>query len=593
MGPGGPNRSGEGADTIAAVRNPALLRADAVQPSCGRGDPLPPRRPGRWTGACAVIAVAFLGSCTPLPPTIENAPLPARVTFDPPPVEIPTPAFTSGRWPTSQESLLEFAGELARRPDVYLLDAGRSQLGQSIPMLVFTRAGAPWPSTLAASGRPTVWIMAAQHGNEPASGEGALAMAAELAGPLAPVLENVNVVIVPRANPDGILHESRYAQDGRDLNRDSIRQILAESRQLRRMNLAYAPVLTIDAHEYSPTRPGMRDRGEGRLADIYDLMILGPENPNVDPRVRDLTRELLISRAKRDVTASGLTVHEYYSVRPTAPDEPPHLVLGGTDARIGRNYHGLLNQASVLLETRGIGLGRRHAKRRVFAQWQAMRSMVLTVAEEASRIRATLNEVTLDIIARGRRTGDDDRVAVGIRELPPVLRTHPFLDDGTGWLRKLVVRYTGREQREPKLTRERPLAYVLDPDQFEASSALSDLGLRVYRLVDPVTLEAEVMRVVDNRSDERPYEGVYRQHVEVLIEPRLRAFPPGAYVVPLDQPLANLAVEALEPEGGDSFVCFGVVPARRGRALPIYRVLDAEGFDSMRIAPVPSGMPML
>ncbi|MEZ5659831.1 MAG: M14 family zinc carboxypeptidase [Burkholderiaceae bacterium] len=302
----------------------------------------------------ALPACSIAPTSSPLHPAAEPTPGFAAAA-----AAIATPALTSADGRTDQRELMAFVEQLAGQADhVHLIRAGRSMLGEDIPMLVFTRSADPGAATLRADGRPTVWVLAQQHGDEPAAGEGALALAAELAGPSRELIDEINVVIVPRANPDGASHGSRYATNGRDLNRDSIRQILAESRQLRKLNLAYEPVLTIDAHEYRPHRATLRQIEPAGVAELYDLMILGPENANVHPRLRELTRELFIAPTVAAVTAAGLSVHETTRCGRHPAGAPLHLALGETDARIGRNYHGLINQVSVLLESRGIGLGK-------------------------------------------------------------------------------------------------------------------------------------------------------------------------------------------------------------------------------------------
>lgn len=550
----------------------------------------PPARPVAAGLFALALAACAWGVPGPLQAADPNAFRPRQVRadvqpetirarhFPEPRTAIGTPAFATPDRYTTQNELLEFVGRLGHAPGVFLLEAGRSQAGETIPLVVFTRSADGRPETLRESGRPTVWIQAQQHGNEPASGEAALALAAELAHDDGGLLDALNVVIVPRANPDGARHDDRRTANGRDLNRDSMRLMLAESRQLRRLNLAYAPVLTIDAHEYRPARVPLNRLGDGGLLEAHDLLILGPENLNVHPLVRRLTSELLIGQTKDDVRTAGLSIHDYYTVAPGLSGMRPHLQLGGTEARIGRNYHGLVNQASILLESRGIGLGRLSYGRRVFSLVTAMRSLLHTTARFGPQIQATLAEVGRDIVARGARMGDDDPVAVGVREGQPRSLEHPFVDLASGDIQPVAVRFTGREERLPRQVRERPLAYVLEPDQTEAARTLLDLGLTVHRLAEPAHLAVQAMQVVGYREEPVPYEGVHRRRVATQADPRLMAFPPGSFIVPMDQPLANLAIEALEPEGEDSFVCFGIVDARRDTGtLPVYRVIE-DGF---------------
>ncbi|WP_204388651.1 M14 family zinc carboxypeptidase, partial [Bifidobacterium pullorum] len=53
------------------------------------------------------------------------------------------------------------------------------------------------------NGKLTVWIQAQIHPNEPAAGEAALVMVSDLCGSYGDaVLDDINVVVVPRINPD-------------------------------------------------------------------------------------------------------------------------------------------------------------------------------------------------------------------------------------------------------------------------------------------------------------------------------------------------------------------------------------------------------
>lgn len=83
------------------------------------------------------------------------------------------------------------------------------------------------------NGKPTVLIVAMQHGDEPASGEGALAYAKSLAqGKEGDALSWINVLIVPRANPDGADAFTKALANGVDLNKDHFALSTPESRAL-------------------------------------------------------------------------------------------------------------------------------------------------------------------------------------------------------------------------------------------------------------------------------------------------------------------------------------------------------------------------
>src|SRR5213079_66616 len=79
------------------------------------------------------------------------------------------------------------------------------------------------PAAIRRLGRPVIWLIAQQHGNEPAGGEAMLALASALAkGALAPVLDRISVAIVPRANVDGAANDRRTLASGADPNRDHL-----------------------------------------------------------------------------------------------------------------------------------------------------------------------------------------------------------------------------------------------------------------------------------------------------------------------------------------------------------------------------------
>ena len=132
-----------------------------------------------------------------------------------------------------------------------LLALGSSQRGNPLQALVVTRATATDPATLADSGRPTVLLIGQQHGNEPASAEALMVVARELAqGLLAPLLQKVNVILVPRANPDGAADQQRMTANGIDMNRDHLLLKTPEARALARLVRDYRPLVVVDAHEY-------------------------------------------------------------------------------------------------------------------------------------------------------------------------------------------------------------------------------------------------------------------------------------------------------------------------------------------------------
>ncbi len=95
-------------------------------------------------------------------------------------------------------------------------------------------------------------LVGQQHGDEPAGSEALLVIAQELAqGRLAPLLDRINVVVFPRANPDGAEANRRSTANGIDANRDHLLLKTPEAQAMALLMREYAPVVTVDAHEYT------------------------------------------------------------------------------------------------------------------------------------------------------------------------------------------------------------------------------------------------------------------------------------------------------------------------------------------------------
>ncbi len=549
---------------------------------------------------CRVLAVPALviglAACAGPAPELDDLahnarPVGARVAFEQPPevlerffpdpqVTLDTPAFRGETALTDYEQMTDFIASLRQRSaNLHVLTLGYSQQGRRIPMLVFTTAPGGTAQNLLNTDKPTVWIHAQLHGNEPAGGEGALALASELTGSMAHVLDRLNVVVVPRVNVDGSVEFERHTADSRDLNRDALRLDVQESLALRRTNIAYRPVVTVDAHEYSAARDAMVLEGQDRYLESHDMLIQGAENPNVPLGVRQLTQSLFIDAVRRDLASADMSAHEYFIARTRVAEESGEtenidLYAGGTAARIGRNFHGLLNQVSILLESRGIGIGLQSYRRRVYSHLLAMRSIVDSAWREADQVQRVLQEVTAEVVARGAVVGDDDPLVLQASHNKGHRYQMPYINAQTGRPERLPTTYHRYNPAIAKLTRERPYAYILPPEAEPAVMRLKLFGIRVVPLHDAGTMSVQAYRVAGREVDKRAYEGVLRNRVKVKLEELTVAIPAGSHIVYLAQPLGNLAAELLEPECGDSFVTFGVLTSNPDGLLPVYRYME-------------------
>ncbi|MDA8353971.1 MAG: M14 family metallopeptidase [Firmicutes bacterium] len=482
-----------------------------------------------------------------------------------------TPAFTSGKQRfTSQEEMLAYLHKLDRKtPWTKLTIFGHSQDGRALPALFYQKGSG--------KGKPTVWLQGQIHGNEPAAGEAVLATAKRLAGAEGKkLLNHINVVVVPRVNPDGSYAFQRHMADDLDGNRDHMKFDTPEVQALHSLYNRVQPEVTIDAHEYNPDPKLLRDVGKEGALKYHDLLILSGKNLNIPDEIRTFADETMVANAKETLTEKGFSSGDYY----TAANKNGQLEIteGGPDPRIGRNNLALKPSLSFLVETRGIGIGRENFLRRVSAQVTTHQSLLESAAAHADQIEEMVGDARQSLVDKGRTAGDDDELIVKseAKEIPN--STLPVVDIAEAKIKQIPVRFFSHSDGEATLTRERPTAYFLEPEQQDAVERLKNAGVNVKRLKKETTLPVETYTVTSKETADQPYEGHPQHEVTTDIIEQTITLPKGSWMIPMDQPTANLAALAMEPESTDSYVTFGFIPSKEGETLPIYRYMEERDW---------------
>jgi len=508
-----------------------------------------------------------------------------------PVVAYDTPGFRAGRGDfTSHREMLDFVGRLQRESDaVQLRTAGISQEGRSIPVLILS---GPDVKTVADSrrlGRPVVVMAGLQHGNEPAGGEAMLVLAKELAsGSLRPLLDRLTVVIIPHANPDGAYYFRRSPHGTVDINRDHVKVDLPETLALHRVIDEFDPHLFIDAHEFSVANRWIQKFG---TIQSYDLMVQYATNPNVHPALTALADGRFLPQLREKVELAGYSHFWYYT---TSYNMKNHLVsMGGTTPDIGRNFAGLQNAVSFLIESRGVGVGREGFARRVHTHVVAITSLLDTAAANAPQLIETVEAVRADIVRRGRDPQPEDMVAVTVKS-PQVRQKLMMLEPQSGALKEIEVDWADSLSATAGIARSRPWAYLMPPIFHQVAERLMQSGVEVRRLSEPAALEVEAYTVTERKPSATYIEGRITSTVTTEVVRKKVRFPAGSYVYSMAQPNANVIAVALEPESPSSFVSFGLLPVdRRGSPptasasseVPVYRILRPAKLELQRVEP--------
>ena len=571
-----------------------------------------PQRSLHWTSLSAIAAAVVLSACTstPLPPwtstPVSNAPTatPPKGTVvttpkqqGPSPVHIPgvsntgvvstpvenkpltgaplsvwqespevaarfpdpersynTPGLTQGRTSyTTNAELGQMLRQLASNPQnggtkAELITAGTSQEGTAIQALLLTRAAGTSLQDLDNAGRPTVLLIGQQHGDEPAGSEALLAVATELTqGALSAVLDKINVLIVPRANPDGASTGRRTTANGVDMNRDHLLLQTPEAQALAKLSRNYRPITVMDSHEFTVAgRYLEKFQGVQR----YDALLQTPTTANVHEFVSKAANEWYLLPMQKALTEQGQSTNWYYTT--TSKSDDLALSMGGVRPDTGRNVYALKNAPSLLIETRGVGIGRAHIQRRVHSHVVAISSALQTTAQRAKDLEQVRSFVARDTAALACK-GEFTLESLQTQEKRRII----FIDPQTGEDRPQEVDWNSSVKLRSAGTRARPCGYWLAGHATEAADKLRALGLQVLRVAEPGSVLADTYQELERNSGAKndvlgPSERTV-ERVKVSLQRQAIDVPEGSFYVPLNQASANLAIAALEPDTQSSY----------------------------------------
>lgn len=544
------------------VRFSALAMA-ALLAACS-STPLPP-----WPGTAPGMASRPVPAESSVPaPLATPAPAPAAgpaetlpysaavaARFPEPTVRYETPGLEAGRTTyTTQREIEQWLRELANKSLgsgalLGLATAGTSQRGLPIQALVATRARSIEPRALDALDRPTVMLVAQQRGDEPAGSEAMLVIARELAagGLLEPLLARINVVVVPRANPDGALAGLRATANGVDMTHDHLLLRTPEAQALASLVRDYRPTVVLDAGEFAAAGPYLQKYQALQRPDVQ-LQYAGTANAH--EFVNKAAREWLQEPMTAALNNAQLT-SDWYAA--TASD-PKVLTwsMGSIAPDTLRNASALRNSLGLMVRTRGVGIGRTHLQRRVHSQVVAISSALRSTAERTSELNQVQSFVRRDIASQACR----QQMVVQATQTPGQ-REITMLQPETGADYAVKVDWNSSLTLRPLKSRVRPCGYWLSASATVAVDRLELLGVQVLRVAESAPLIADTYTPTPG-SAPAPAGGSVRQ---VQVTPTRGAVDaaPGSYYVPMNQPAAHLAAAALEPDTEFSFFAHHVI----------------------------------
>ncbi|EPD42485.1 MULTISPECIES: M14 family metallocarboxypeptidase [Delftia] len=560
-----------------------LLTPPAI-PSSQRPDPELPQGRLRWP---ALACTALLAACssTPLPPWPTSSKPQVATPTRPAPeipvvpqattqpiapannlVPLPYNAAVAARFPdpatrydtpglAPQRNQFTTASELSswlnsqaskslgRDTRLGIVQPGSSQRGSPIQALVATRAPGIQPSALYDSRRPTVMLVAGQHGDEPAGTEALLIITRELApgGLLEPLLQQINVILVPRANPDAVEAGTRNAADGTDIAHDHLLLNTPEAKALATLARDYRPVAVVDLQEFPAASIFLQ---KYQAIQRYDALLQYSATANQNEFVTKAAREWYTAPLRTALSQAGLSSDWYYTTSQDLQDKS--ISMGSLAPDSLRNISGLKNSVGYLVSSRGSDLGRAHIQRRVHTLVTAATRMLHSSAERAK----DLTQVQAFVARETASLACHQQLAVQAEQTPEQ-RTLTMIQPDTGADQQVRVDWNASLQARTTLSRPRSCGYWLSASAQTAVDRLRLLGLQVLKVAEPGQLLADSYNEARSAT---PASGAY-----ALTRGAVEA-PVGSYYLSMNQPMANIAAAALEPDTPYSYLARGLVP---------------------------------
>lgn len=486
---------------------------------------------------------------------------------------------TQYRETSSYHDVLAFLRQVANAsPIVHLTTFGYTMEGRALPLAIVTN-GDTSASAIAASGKLRVFVQADIHAGEVCGKEAMQILLRDVAdGRHRDWLDSVILLIAPIYNADGnerVELTNRPRQhgpvggmgrrpnaQGLDLNRDHMKLDSPEALSLVGLMRRYDPHVLLDLHTTDGSRVA------------YYLEYAEPLHPDTDRDIIELLRGSLLPEVTKTIKAEHGWDYYYYGNLPFRGSVERGWYTYDYRPRYNTNYVGLRNRIGILSEAYAYDT----FEDRVRATRWFVEEVIDWAYRHATRVRQTVvgadarSIVGRDLALRAtlQRSADSATILLGEVEQ----ERNPY--SGAVMLRRTDAAHPERmpefvtfraEETEPA-----PSAYIVPGDLDVVRVKLDQHGIRYDRAERDERRTVERFVIDSTQTAEREYQGHRERVVFGRYERADVVVPAGAILVPMDQPLARLAFQLLEPRAADGLVDWSVLD-RTLEGAPVYPIL--------------------
>ena len=476
---------------------------------------------------------------------------------------------TDYRETPTYDDTIKYSKRLAEAsPLIEYTPFGLSGEGRELPLLILTEGGAFTPEQARKAGKAVVLVQACIHSGEPDGKDAGLALLRDIAiaGKYPGLLNHVVLLFIPIYNCDGHERSSPYNRinqkgpadmgwrattTNQNLNRDYMKADTPETRAWLALWNRWNPDLFIDCH--------VTDGADYRSHITYHF----EHHDGINKGVLAWEMDVFNGRVAPATEAAGSVISWYLEFADNRDYSLGIRDFNGSP-RFSTGYVPLRNRPAILIETHML----KDYRSRVIGTYDFLRFALEEVNREPQKLLNAVQGADEEARSLSQDTSrefpinfelTDETVPYPLKAVEARTEESEVSGDirvvfGTQPLDLTVPMYNiFRIKTDVSV----PCYYIVPPQWHEAIEVLETHGLHMRRTPEPLTIEVESYRFSEVRFPPGPFEGRFMPKVQAELITEQRTFPRGSVLVPLDQPLAKLAINLLEPEAPDSLLSWG------------------------------------
>ncbi|MCB2196281.1 MAG: hypothetical protein KQH79_10485 [Bacteroidetes bacterium] len=275
---------------------------------------------------------------------------------------------------TANRQLVNYLDKISKKShEITYSILGITDNNRQIPLVVLKT-----PDSLK---KPTILIIAQQHGNEPSGKEGMLLLLKDFAsGKYTDWLSKFDIYILPQLNPDGGDQNQRRNAGNIDLNRDHLILNSDEAKIAQDLFDTLRPIVTVDFHEYYPFSQTWTEFGYRKN---FDIQFGGLTNINIDSTIRNYFYDQVFPDVESYVKTEGYSFFEYTLGNYALGTRLRHSTV---DINDGRQSFGICNTLSFIVEGMNGKDSINRIQRRALSQYQTAKGILNSVYQNFDRV---------------------------------------------------------------------------------------------------------------------------------------------------------------------------------------------------------------